>query len=128
MANIRAQVGNRIRELRKERGWSQEALAGHARLHPTYIGGIERGERNVSLMNLARISEALHLSMAKLLDFPVEDPRVADVRHLVAGDDPLGLMFYSTFCKPCPHLESFRQFQAFHAASTPSPPTPRKSE
>lgn len=127
MANIRAQVGKRIRELRKARGWSQEALAGHARLHPTYIGGIERGERNVSLLNLARLAEALHLTMAELLDFSVEDPRDADVRHLVTGDDPLGLMFYSTFCKRCPYLESFRQFQTFHADSPPSPPTPRKS-
>jgi DNA-binding XRE family transcriptional regulator len=43
----------RIRELRAERGWSQERLAEEADLHRTYIGGIERSLRNVSLFNIA---------------------------------------------------------------------------
>jgi transcriptional regulator with XRE-family HTH domain len=55
----RKRVGKRIRELRLARCWSQEELAERAQLHPTYIGGIERGERNVGLNNLLKIARAL---------------------------------------------------------------------
>ena len=48
-------------------GLSQEALAERADLHWTYIGGIERGERNVSLINIVRIARALELTPARLL-------------------------------------------------------------
>jgi transcriptional regulator with XRE-family HTH domain len=60
-------AGSNIRRIRQERGLSQEQLADLAKLHRTYIGGIERGERNVSLNNLARIAEALGVSPADLL-------------------------------------------------------------
>lgn len=59
-------LGNRIRYLRGERGWSQEELAGEAGLDRTYVGGIERGERNVAIMNLARIAKALDISLAEM--------------------------------------------------------------
>jgi len=55
----RARVGKTIRELRIAQGWTQEALADRAGLHPTYVGGIERGERNLGLDNLLRIARAL---------------------------------------------------------------------
>jgi transcriptional regulator with XRE-family HTH domain len=60
--------GERLRTLRKIRGWSQEVLAEQAGLHPTYIGGIERGERNPSLINLVRLAKGLSLSLPELLD------------------------------------------------------------
>ncbi len=56
--NIRIKLGKRVRELRKQLGWSQEQLGERANLHPTYVGGIERGERNLSLENLHRIVSA----------------------------------------------------------------------
>jgi len=55
----RIKVGKAIRRLRLAKGWTQEILAERARLHPTYIGGIERGERNVGLDNLLKIARAL---------------------------------------------------------------------
>jgi transcriptional regulator with XRE-family HTH domain len=70
MQKIRIQLGERIRALRHSLGWSQEQLGERADLHPTYIGGIERGERNVSLENLQKISSAFKLSIAELFDFP----------------------------------------------------------
>lgn len=56
-----------IKRLRKERGWSQELLAAQAGLHRTYISGIERAERNISLANLERIADALGVDPSSLL-------------------------------------------------------------
>lgn len=61
-------VGKRIRELRLERGWSQEFLAAEAGLNMNYLGGIERGERNPSLKNLARIADALSVTVPDLVE------------------------------------------------------------
>ena len=59
--------GDRVRTLRKTRGLSQEQLAELTGLHRTYIGGIERGERNVSLINIIRLAKALDVSPSDLL-------------------------------------------------------------
>jgi len=58
-----AQLGAQIRAVRRERGLSQEALADRAGLDRTYVGGIERGERNVSILNLEKISCALNVDI-----------------------------------------------------------------
>ncbi len=58
--------GARVRQLRTDKGWSQEQLAAEARLDRTYIGGIERGERNPSLLNIYRIARALGVSASEL--------------------------------------------------------------
>lgn len=60
--------GARVRELRKQRGFSQEAFADHCGLDRTYLGGIERGQRNVSLVNIAIIAKGLDLSLAELME------------------------------------------------------------
>jgi DNA-binding XRE family transcriptional regulator len=59
--------GERVRQLRQAEGVSQEKLAELAELHRTYIGGIERGERNVALLNILRIAKALNASPCDLL-------------------------------------------------------------
>ncbi|MBI3836500.1 MAG: helix-turn-helix transcriptional regulator [Planctomycetia bacterium] len=64
--DITARFGQRIRALRAERGLSQEALADKCRLDRTYISGIERGRRNVSLRNIDVIAKALGVSTAEL--------------------------------------------------------------
>lgn len=58
--------GERLRELRKEKGFSQEALALACGLDRTYIGGIERGERNVSLLNIHKIALSLDVACTDL--------------------------------------------------------------
>ena len=60
------QLGLRIRQLRKAHGWTQEALAEKAGIHPVYLAGIEGGKRNPSFKNLARIAAALEIALSKL--------------------------------------------------------------
>lgn len=60
-------LGQAIREARVNKGLTQETLAFECNLHRTYIGSIERGERNVSLRNIAIIAEKLGLSVAELM-------------------------------------------------------------
>lgn len=52
-------IGRKIRELRKAKGFSQESFADEAGLDRTYMGGIERGERNIAIINIIRIAKAL---------------------------------------------------------------------
>ncbi|HEY5463998.1 MAG TPA: helix-turn-helix transcriptional regulator [Hanamia sp.] len=59
------ELGNLIRELRKSRGLSQEQLALQAEVDRSYVGGIERGERNVSFLTLVKIAECLDCDIAK---------------------------------------------------------------
>lgn len=66
LKKIRKSFGIRVRELRKDQGYSQEAFADECGLHRTYIGAIERGERNVSIDNIARIAGALRIGMGEL--------------------------------------------------------------
>jgi transcriptional regulator with XRE-family HTH domain len=64
---IQKRFGARVRGLRKERGLSQEALALACDLDRTYIGGVERGERNISLVNIHKIADALKVSTSDLM-------------------------------------------------------------
>lgn len=58
--------GKKVKELRKQKGLSQEALALLCDLDRTYIGGVERGERNLSLLNIHRIATALNVNVKEL--------------------------------------------------------------
>jgi len=58
--------GQRVQKLRKERNLSQEQLADLASVHRTYIGMIERAEKNITLCNIERIAKALELSIKDL--------------------------------------------------------------
>lgn len=67
-AQIQKDFGERVRELRKQKGLSQEALALACDLDRTYIGGVERGERNISLINIYKIAAALGLNVKELFN------------------------------------------------------------
>ncbi|MCG2706910.1 MAG: helix-turn-helix transcriptional regulator [Candidatus Omnitrophica bacterium] len=66
MAEINKRVGFNIRKYREKKGWSQEQLAFEAELHRAYIGQIERGEKNIGLINLEKITKALNIKLGGL--------------------------------------------------------------
>jgi transcriptional regulator with XRE-family HTH domain len=66
--NILIKFGERVREIRKEKGLSQEELAHKADLHRTYIGMIERAEKNITLVNIEKIANALEISIKDIFN------------------------------------------------------------
>ena len=71
---VQSRFGVRVRQLRTERGLSQEAFADKAGLHRTYIGSIERGEQNISLVNIEKLAATLGISLAELFSTFSEKP------------------------------------------------------
>jgi len=67
MINIQKKFGEKLKEIRTQKGLSQEKLAFKSGLHRTYISDIERGARNVSLVNIEKIAKALGISNSELL-------------------------------------------------------------
>jgi transcriptional regulator with XRE-family HTH domain len=65
--SVEAEFGARVRGRRVELGLSQESLADVAGLHRTYVGGIERGERNIALVNIVRLAASLQCDPADLV-------------------------------------------------------------
>lgn len=66
--DIREKIGLRIRQLRQEQHLSQEAFADVCELDRTYISSIERGRRNVSIVNLEKIANALNINLSTLFN------------------------------------------------------------
>ena len=67
MSNINKDVGFNIRKIREDKGLSQEKLAALAGLHRAYVGQIERGEKNIGLINLEKIAKELKVKTKDLL-------------------------------------------------------------
>lgn len=88
MSQITQTIGIRLRRRRTELGYSQERLAELAGLHPTYIGQIERGEKNLTLDSLHKVTQALQLPMSRLLE---------KVDCLGADSDDYPLLAYELF-------------------------------
>ena len=83
---IQEKVGARVRELRKARGWTLEELAERADKHYTYIGGLERGDRNVTLEVLGSVAAALGVSLRELFQVT---PHSLETKLNASGDDIL---------------------------------------
>jgi transcriptional regulator with XRE-family HTH domain len=79
VGDIRTTFGRRVRELRNGLGISQEELADRAGLHYTYVGGIERGERNLGVVNVEKMAGALGVSLAEF--FAPFSARPVSKRH-----------------------------------------------
>jgi len=64
--DIKHAFGKRVRALRKSRKWSQEKMAESSRMHWTYIGQVERGERNLTLQSIQAIAKAFNMKISEL--------------------------------------------------------------
>jgi transcriptional regulator with XRE-family HTH domain len=64
---VAAEFGRRVRAQRLKRGWSQERLAQEVGLHMTYVSSVERGERNVTLLSIVRLAQALGVNAGLLV-------------------------------------------------------------
>lgn len=82
MSNIKNIVGDRIRSLRGERGWSQEELAHRSDIHPSHLGQIERGEKSVTIDSLEKIVNALGITFEELFMFVKHQDKNKDTAAL----------------------------------------------
>jgi transcriptional regulator with XRE-family HTH domain len=64
--DLKRAFGQRVLQLRKARGWSQEVLDQHSGLHWTYIGQVERGERNLTLLSIQKIAKGFKIEIVEL--------------------------------------------------------------
>ncbi|WP_422132790.1 helix-turn-helix domain-containing protein [Endozoicomonas sp. ALD040] len=69
MTTVQKEFGNRLREIRQEQLLTQEELAHMAGLNRTYIGDIERGEKNITLVSMSRLAKALGIKIRDLFDW-----------------------------------------------------------
>jgi DNA-binding XRE family transcriptional regulator len=88
VADLQTVVGKRIRELRTKRGFSQESFADECGLHRTYMGGIERGEHNLTLRTVLTIARTLGMTLAELLKEIEKQLEPAGARHRPARNVP----------------------------------------
>ncbi|MFA6902727.1 MAG: helix-turn-helix transcriptional regulator [Gallionellaceae bacterium] len=61
--------GSRLAKLRKERGWSQEQLAFESGMARSYLSGVERGQRNIALLNICKLADTLGIKSSELMEF-----------------------------------------------------------
>lgn len=80
--DILKRVGKKIREIRKNRGLSQEALGEKATLSANYIGQIERGQKQVTLTTLDKIAESLEIDVSLLFEFPSTSKKIRQEEEL----------------------------------------------
>ena len=80
--NLQRSLGRRIRELRSKHGWTQEQFAEFCGLHRTYLGHVERGEKNVSLSTVLRVANALGVRTSSLLGGSEKGQATPDLKHL----------------------------------------------
>lgn len=82
MSKLSIEIGQRIRSYRLQNGLNQEELAEKCGLHPTYIGQVERGEKNATLESVSKIANGLSLPLSKLFENMGNE---ADIENYPAG-------------------------------------------
>lgn len=79
-------IGQRVRDLRKQRGLSQEQLGELSGFHFSYIGGLERGQKNVSLLNLDKIADALEVPLHEVFIYERQMKRIKSDKDSILSD------------------------------------------
>lgn len=83
MSQILVQVGKRIRQIRKDRNLSQQALAEKCGFTFSYIGGVERAEKNISLLNLEKIADGLDVGVHQFFIYSYQYENLTDKEELI---------------------------------------------
>jgi transcriptional regulator with XRE-family HTH domain len=108
--DVKKLVGDRIRELRKGRGLSQEELGWKSDLHHTHIGSIERGEKNWSIETLVKVSKGLNVRINDLFDFPSSQADLKTLRKSlfveINESSPEALKIFSDMVKGVKSMEA----------------------
>ena len=86
MADVKSLIGNRIRQLRKEKGLSQEKLGFKSELHWTHIGAIERGQKNWSIDTLIKVAIGLNVEIGELFNFAIPPPDAKKMKKSLIED------------------------------------------
>lgn len=86
MTDVKRLIGDRIRQLRKEKGLSQEKLGYESELHCTHIGSIERGQKNFSIDTLIKIAKGLNVEVADLFNFPMPPAEAKKMKKSLIED------------------------------------------
>ncbi len=110
MEDVKKLVGDRIRQIRKEKRLSQEDLGYKSDLHYTHIGAIERAEKNWSIDTLIKVASGLNVTVNDLLDFP---PKPEDIRILkksiiaeIKESSPEALKIFSDMARSVKSMEA----------------------
>ena len=110
MEDVKKLVGERIRQLRKERKLSQEELGYKSDLHYTHIGAIERGEKNWSIDTLVKVAGGLHATINDLLIFPSKPEDVKKLKKAVIAEinesSPEALKIFSDMVRGVKSMEA----------------------
>ena len=106
MSDLLKNIGEKIKEARTKKGLTQEDLAEKSGLHSTYIGGVERGERNLTVLSLDKISKGLDLDIRDLFErrkvksYPTLQEKVAgEIMHLLRRKDEKTLQLAATLVR-----------------------------
>ncbi|MEK5406651.1 helix-turn-helix transcriptional regulator [Paenibacillus sp. FSL W8-0439] len=105
MIKINTYVGERIKSLRKAKGLTQAVLGEQVDLPQSYIGGIEKGERNISLDTLQKLMNALHISPSEL--FREYDNKDANLKEIIESLDRISTELSKRSVKEVKLIESF---------------------
>lgn len=84
MENLTKQLGKRVKELRKHRGYTQESLAQRADISDKYLSEVERGECKVSVEVLNKVASGLHVNLHDLVNFDSANGRPQNEEQLIA--------------------------------------------
>lgn len=108
--DVKKLVGERIRELRKARGLSQEELGWKSDLHYTHIGSIERGEKNSSVETLVKVARGLNVKINDLFDFPSTQVNLKTLKKSLITEinesSPEALKIFSDMVKGIKSMEA----------------------
>lgn len=110
MEDVKKLVGDRIRQLRKKRGLSQEELGYKSDLHYTHIGSIERGEKNWSIDTLIKVARGLNISVNDLLTLPSKPEDIKSLKKKIIEEinesSPESLKIFSDMVRGIKSMEA----------------------